>query len=114
MLYGPKRANIVFQELFGKSSQDITDTEFTHFSTFIYRFIAQEQAKNASNQRVHALTLLDKVHIYESLHLKPRMLLQRKRMEEKLKQKDPNDIILNELSAKRPSSAPPSKRRPFK
>ena len=113
-MYGPKRANTVFYELFGKSSQDITDTEFTHFSTYIYRFIRQEQAKNASNQRVHALTSLDKVHIYESLHLKPRMLLQRKRMLDKQNHKDPNDIILEQFSAKRPNTAPPSNRRPFK
>ena len=94
MLYGHERADILFGHLFGRPAGAISDTDFVYFSTYLNR-ILHEQKEKIKNYRDHVkMNTKNRVYIYDSLNVKPR--LQR----------------MLASKAQRPTTAPPSFKRP--
>ena len=64
----------MFQHLFGKTTINITDTEYIYFSTYLNR-IREQEYEYISNYNDHIIQLnqKDKIIIYDKLNREPRM-----------------------------------------
>lgn len=73
-MYGPSKADYMFEQLFGRTTANVQDTDFIYFSDYLNRIMrVDELIYTDYNNHIVSLTRIQKIEIYDKLYRKPRM-----------------------------------------